>query len=85
MSYLSTVPGLNLDMCINSARIKTHLTFRNYSTSGEVPQNHIYLPSTHSQALTTFNTHMITPAPSGLGIAPASHRRRFNSCRRTYS
>ena len=39
LEWKSYVPGLNFDMCIHSPRIKTHLPFRNYSTSSEVVQN----------------------------------------------
>ena len=37
--FFSTVPTLNFDMSMISIRIKTHLVFRNNSTSSEVPQN----------------------------------------------
>ena len=32
--------GLNFDVCIISTRVKRHLSFRNYSTLSEVPQDH---------------------------------------------
>ena len=39
MMFFFTVPDLNFDKCMISARSKTHLHFRNYLTSREVPQN----------------------------------------------
>ena len=44
LEWKSYVPGLNFDMCLNSPRIKTHLPFRNDSTSSEVVKIKIDLP-----------------------------------------
>ena len=42
LMFFSTVSGLScFDICMISTQINTHLPFRNYSTSSEVPQNHI--------------------------------------------
>ena len=35
----TTVPDLNSDMCMTSTRVRTHLPFKNYSTSSEMVQN----------------------------------------------
>ena len=42
LMFFSTVSGSScFDICMISTQINTHLPFRNYSTSSEVPQNHI--------------------------------------------
>ena len=43
MKNFLTCPGLDLDLSMISTRIKTHLPFRNYSKSSEMPQSHIWV------------------------------------------
>ena len=47
--FLSTVPGLNFDMCMISTRIKTPSPLRNYLTCGTKSQ--VILPSSYNNSL----------------------------------